>query len=125
MAGNADILLEPVVSVYGVGVIDWRQSRVVAGAIVALFFAVQLTIPIARLPEERGQRFGWQMYSRSVRSIPEFVVTTSEGNMTVDLDDWLPTSRIEVNITVYLPSHLCRVTPGAETVSWEGGSHEC
>ena len=107
------------------GVIDWRQSRVVAGTIVAIFFVVQLAIPITRLSDERGQRFGWQMYSREVRMTPEFVVSTPEGEMAVDIVDYLPTSRIEVDVVEHLPPHLCEVIPGASSVSWNGGSHQC
>ena len=105
--------------------IDWRQSRVVAGTIVALFFVVQLAIPIARLGDERGQRFGWQMYSREIRAIPDFVVTTGDGEIEIDLADFLPTSSIEVDVTAHLPAHLCDVVPGAVSVSWESGSRQC
>lgn len=105
--------------------IDWRQSRVVAGTILALFFVVQLAIPISRLGDERGQRFGWQMYSREVRAIPEFGVITGDGEVAIDILDYLPTSRIEVDVAMYLPAHLCDVIPEAVSVSWEGGSHRC
>ena len=105
--------------------IAWRQSRLIAGTIVALILVVQLAIPITRLSDELGQRFGWQMYSRAVRTTPEFLVTTPEGEMAVDLDHYLPTSRIEVDPTLHLPSHLCVVITDAESVSWENGSHRC
>lgn len=111
--------------VYGVGVTDWRQSRVIAAAIVVAFMLVQLAVPVGRLADERGQRFGWQMYSRVVRTTPEFLVTTPTGTVPIELGDYLPTSRIEVDVRAHLPAHLCEVIPDAESVSWDEGSHPC
>lgn len=103
---------------------DWRQSRGIAATIIVLFIVVQLAIPIALLSGERGQRFGWQMYSIA-RVPPEFVVTTPEGEIVIDVNDYVPTRRAEIDLAVHLPPHLCEVIPGAETVTWDDGSYEC
>lgn len=120
-----DILLELGGRVYGIAVVDWRQSRVIAGTIVSLFIVVQLAIPLPRLYQERGQRFGWQMYSATNRPTPEFAIDTDDGQISIDPVDYLPTSRIEVDVIVYLPSHLCEVIPGAKAVSWNDEIHQC
>lgn len=108
---------------YGGKVIDWRRSRLAAAIVIAFFFAVQLAIPIGRLDGE-SQRFGWQMFSSaSLRG--HFVVTTADGQMDIDVEDYVAAVRAEVDVDRLLPVHLCSTIPGAEIVTWDNGSHEC
>lgn len=87
--------------------------------------AVQLAIPISRLGEvEKGTRFGWHMFS-GARGVPEFVVETGDGEEAVALDDYMANVRVDVDITSWLPAHLCRVVPEAVRVSWGETTHRC
>lgn len=112
-------------SIYGDAVIEWRKNRVVTGAVLLAFLAVQLAIPITRLSSERGERFGWQMYS-AVKPAPDFEVISAGGERAaIDLDDYVVSPRLDVDITGHLPQHLCTVIPRAVEVSWEVGSYRC
>lgn len=103
---------------------DWRQSRVAAGLIILVFVVVQLAIPLSRLGSNGPQRFAWQMFSKATQN-REFVVTTDHGETEVVLADYLAMARGDIDLTVYLPEHLCSVIEGAESVAWPGGSLQC
>ena len=102
----------------------WRTSRVAAVSVIAVFFIVQLAIPISRIGDDDPRRFGWQMFSTSSQA-PHFVVTTDTGEVEVDLADYMARVRGDIDIVSLMPPHLCNVIPGAESVSWEGGDFEC
>lgn len=103
---------------------DWRRNRLAAGLIIGAFVIVQLAVPISRLGAGDPARFGWQMYS-SARPSPQFVVETADGDIAVDLDDYLAARRVEIDVSDALPEHLCSVVDGAIRVTWEDGAHEC
>lgn len=90
----------------------------------ATFVAIQLVVPISRLSDDIPRRFGWQMFSVA-RGAPTFVVTTTSGDTTVDLDSFVARARGDIVLEDDLPAHLCRVFPGAVRVSWESEQHEC
>lgn len=102
----------------------WRSSRLIAGLIIGMFFLVQLSIPVSRLGSDSARRFGWQMYSGAYPPLM-FEVTTPEGPVEVDLEDYVVGLRVDVDIVGFLPPHLCEVVVGATRVSWGDGSLEC
>lgn len=104
---------------------DWRRSRFVAGFAVALFLALQLGIPLARLGEgDRTQRFGWQMFT-AAEEAPEFVVVTEDSEIEIELLDYLARARADIDIVGSMPAHLCEVVAGAVSVSWQSGEFTC
>lgn len=102
----------------------WRRSPAIAGLVVASFLIVQLVVPISRFGDDSTRRFGWQMFSLA-RPSPQFVVTTSTGDIEIALSDYMARVRADVDVTLLLPPHLCSVIPGADYVTWEDGSHQC
>jgi hypothetical protein len=103
---------------------DWRTSRLAAGIVIAVFVLVQLALPISRLGREDAARFGWQMYSVA-RPSPQFVVSTSAGDVDIRLHDYMARVRADIDIVGLLPPHLCEVVSGAQTVTWEEREHRC
>ncbi len=104
---------------------DWRQSPTVALLGIALFAIVQLAIPLSRIAsDESPRRFGWQMYASAQQS-PEFTVHTSSGSETIVLDDYMARVRLDLPLEELTPPHLCEVFPGAESVTWGDGIHQC
>lgn len=104
---------------------SWRTSGALALAVIILFIAFQVTIPVSRIGvHESARRFGWQMFS-TARETPAFVVATEEGEAPVELDDYMAGPRGDVDIVGLLPPHLCNVVPGALRVTWESGEFEC
>lgn len=104
--------------------VGWRKSTVVAALVTAMFVLVQLAIPLSRLDDQSTYRFGWQMYSLA-RPAPQFIVSTSAQTMDIELSDYMAQVRADVNVDALLPDHLCSVIPGAKSVTWEDGAHEC
>lgn len=102
----------------------WRRASATAVLVVALFLIVQLAVPISRFGDDSTRRFGWQMFSL-VRPSPQFVVTTSTGEVEIDLSEYMARVRDDVDVVALLPPHLCLVIRGAENVTWEDGSHQC
>ena len=102
---------------------DWRRSRVLAGLVIAAFLVVQLTVPISRFGED-AHRFGWQMFSSAGRQY-DFSVATNDGEIEVDLEDYMAIVRADLDLTEVMPEHLCNVIPDAQRVTWRSGSHQC
>lgn len=103
----------------------WRRSPVIALLIVSVFLVVQLAIPISRLGHHQPTvRFGWQMFSVAIPA-PEFVVATTNGDVSIDLEDYMARVRGDIDIEALLPPHLCQVVQGAIRVTWADGSYEC
>jgi hypothetical protein len=103
---------------------NWRESRVAATLFIAVFVAIQLTVPISRLSEEGPRRFGWQMFSVA-RGAPTFVAHTDSGDIEIELADFVARARGDIDLEEVLPSHLCSVLADANSVSWENGQLEC
>ena len=104
---------------------EWRKSRTVAAASVALFVILQLAIPLGRIGDaEQIQRFGWQMFSTLGEPI-EFTVHTSTGSLVIDLEEVMARVRGDIPLEELLPPHLCSTVEGAETVTWDDKRHEC
>jgi hypothetical protein len=103
---------------------DWRESRIAALLFIAVFVAIQLSIPISRLSEESPRRFGWQMLSVA-REAPTFVAHTNLGDNEIELVDFVARARGDIDLEEVLPTHLCRVLSDANSVSWENGQLEC
>lgn len=102
----------------------WRRSPRVAVGVIAAFAIVQLAIPISRFGSPDTVRFGWQMFS-TYEPDPGFIVETDTGSTEVDLEEYMARVRSDIDITSLMPAHLCSVVPGAEEVTWNGGSLEC
>ena len=102
----------------------WRSSRLASLLVIAVFLAIQVSVPISRLIHDTPQRFGWQMYS-SGRPATEFTVTTSDGVISVNKRDFLAAARAEIAYEELLPPHLCVVIADAVAVEWEEGEYQC
>ena len=103
----------------------WRIKGSVAAVALAVFFVIQLSIPITRFGNhEVTQRFAWQMFAGFVPA-PQFVVLTPDGDRDVALDDFMAWPRADIDIVAYLPAHLCDVVHDALAVTWETGSLTC
>jgi hypothetical protein len=93
---------------------------------ISLFLVLQLALPISRIVvhDETALRFGWQMFS-TAREAPSFVVETENGQIAIDIADYMAGARGDVDILGPMPPHLCEVVPGAIRVTWDGGEREC
>lgn len=103
---------------------DWRKSPIAAGLVIAAFVATQFSIPISRLVDDTSRRFGWQMFSVT-HPAPEFVAITSSGDVEIDLNEFVARARGDIDLAAFLPTHLCRVIPNTERITWQNGEHEC
>ena len=104
---------------------EWRKSPAVALVIMTLFLILQLGVPLTRIGEhEMAQRFGWQMFSVLSQEI-EFTVHTADSSETIDLDDIMARVRADLPLEEEVPPHLCKTTPEAVRVTWEGGEFQC
>lgn len=105
--------------------VDWRRSTAVALVSIALFAIGQLAIPVSRLGRPYvPERFAWQMFSNVPISV-EFVVETSSGREEVDPGRYLVQDRADLDLTRWMPSHLCDVVSDAVRVTWDDGELEC
>ena len=101
------------------------MSRPVAILAVALFFAIQLSIPLARMGDhDRSQRFGWQMFSVA-NEAPDFTVETGEGEVSIELSDVLARVRGDLDLPGLLPPFLCDTVEGAISVTWGNEEYRC
>lgn len=82
-------------------------------AVVGVWLAVQLGLPLYRLVErgngERPRTFGWQMFSHQLQEPAErFTIVTAEGSQVVHVDD-LPSGpmRREVLYAPRIVEELC------------------
>lgn len=84
--------------------------------LIAVFLAVQLTVPALAMFGPRPARFAWQMYS-GVRTQASFAIVQADGE-TVDvaLRDYLGNPRLDIDLTTILPDHICDVEPEAVAV---------
>lgn len=64
------------------------------------------------------------MFSGS-RAFPHLVVETPDGDVDVDLADFLVRQRAEIDVAEVLPPHLCDVIQGASVVRWGDGEYRC
>lgn len=104
--------------------LGWRGSRLLVAVLIGLFFTIQLAIPIDRLDSDQAMRFGWQMFSFA-HPTPEFSVRTTEGESNVEIDDYVASSRVDVDLIRWLPPHMCAVVDGAIEIKWDEGSLKC
>lgn len=104
---------------------EWRKSPAVALVIVTLFLIIQLGLPLSRLGEhDRAPRFGWQMFSVFSQEV-EFRVHTADSSESIELDDIMAIVRADLPLEEGVPPHLCRITPEAVRITWEGGEYQC
>ena len=92
-----------------------RTRKVVLTALFLAFVGLQIAIPISRLGSGQSVRFGWQMFSTGA-SAPEITVVTPNGEMVIDLDEYMTFPRGDLDIVGNLPRHLCAVIPEATAV---------
>lgn len=102
-----------------------RWSRPAAIAFIVVWLTVQLAVPIAGLTNDPpAERFVWKMFSTSTPR-PEFVVHTDSRTESVDLDAITARLRADLPLTETIPEHICQITSGAISVTWENGSFSC
>lgn len=102
-----------------------RSTRQVAAMVfVAIFMAVQVTVPLALLASERPARFGWQMYS-GARSGATFRAVHHDGSIVpVSIGDYLPHARLDMDLTTLLPKHVCQINAEVDLVLVESRKAE-
>lgn len=108
----------------------WSPRTVAAAAFVALFVAVQVTVPVLALDGPRPARFAWQMYSVLGEPPAQYSVQLADGSArAVDQADHVAYPRPDVRVAEHLPAHLCASVPGATSVLVEGAAasweHRC
>jgi hypothetical protein len=78
-------------------------------ALVAVFVAVQLVVPVRMLFEQRPSPFGWQMYT-AARSLPEIVAIEEDGSeRVVEVTDHLAGRRVEIDYAARFAEQACRL----------------
>ncbi|MGH7804581.1 MAG: hypothetical protein ACREQJ_09545 [Candidatus Binatia bacterium] len=97
-----------------------KPSVVGIAAVSALWIAFHVAVPLTLLPsrilEGRTRAFGWQIFS-ALTPLDEYQVVRGDGSLErVALSDHAYLVRVDVPYELGLPTHLCRVTPGARAV---------
>ena len=81
---------------------------------VAVALAIEVIVAALALAGPRPGRFGWQMYS-GVPVVPTVHAVTGDREVEVDVNDWLVTSRFEIDYSDLARSSGCRLT-GADFI---------
>lgn len=103
---------------------NWRESPLVAYALLGIILVAMLTNPMMRLGTNGPARFSWQMFSHAPATT-EFTVHTAEGGETIVLADFMARPRTDLPLTAIMPPHICESVPGAISVSWNTGEYTC
>ncbi len=103
----------------------WQRSPTIAAAVVGLWLAVQLVVPIWRLTSDGQDRFAWRMFS-TFEARPTYVVHTGDEERIVDLEAVTARLRGDLDLVAHLPEHLCITVPEAVRITWDDdGEYAC
>lgn len=97
-------------------IIKWTAWHKVVLAVIVLFLAIQIGVPLAKLSSRRPARFGWHMWT-TVPSRRNFSLLMRDGSFRVaDLSPYVALARGELDLNNALPPHLCRMMPDVAAV---------
>ena len=112
-----------------------KLSSVAKLVFVASFVLIATLLPFSQLQIRHNTRFGWKMYAMRAEDV-EFRVHFRNGETQglSEIKKRVPIGKIiktEVDVTRFMPPHLCRQLPGAmavtfsrsQSTTWE--SYQC
>lgn len=86
---------------------DPRKYAAIAFFLV--FLTVQLLVPLIALASPRPARFAWQMYA-GIRTQADIVIVYADGReLPADPSAYLGSHRLEIDLSTFLPAHICDV----------------